>query len=171
MPDKHRWSAALLSLVVVAGAWGAEPTPSAVQAMPDQLAPSIGFDLKSESVRNLVRAAAATQSGSNYRIEPAPRQKQDLAAILRERPASPPPREKARPRLPERPPPCDGFISCGIESLLGLEDFDDELYDRVARHRLMNQGSFTDSSKINASVGMPNPSAGSSAGPLRPRQP
>lgn len=161
----------MLPLALTVGAWAADPAATAAQAGPDQTAPLPTFDLKSESVRNLVRAAADTQSNSNYRVETAPRQKPDLAAILRQPAESRPKRETPKPQLPDRPPPCDGFISCGIETLLGLEDFDDAVYDRVARHRLMNQGSFTDSSKINASVGMPNPSAGASAGPPRPRQP
>jgi hypothetical protein len=74
--------------------------------------------------------------------------------------------ETAAPRLPDRPPRCDGFFTCGIETLLGLGDFDDELYGRVERNRLMNQGSFTNSSKINASIPLPRPPGDS--GPLRP---
>ena len=162
----------MLPLTLAVGARAAEPAPSeVVQTESSQLAPAPGFDLRSESVRNVLKATAATQASYEHRIETAPREKPDLAAVLRERPEPPAKRETTKPRLPDRPPPCDGFFSCGLEVLLGLEDFDDELYGRVERQRLMNQGSFTDSSKINASVGLPisSSAARAASGPLQPR--
>ncbi len=119
-------------------------------------------------MRNVIRAAASTQMATDYRVEPSKpdRAEPDLAAALREDKPKVVRKEPA-PRLPERPPPCDGFWSCGLETLLGLEDFDDEVYARVQRDRLMNQGSFTDSSKINASVGLPR--SPGDVGPLRPK--
>ncbi len=105
-------------------------------------------------MRNVVRATASTQSGTFNRIEPAPRAKPTLAEPLtQEYPPAPPPRREATPRLPGPPPSCDGFFSCGIETLLGLHDHDFEdqqEYERQERNRLMNQGSFTDKSGCEA---------------------
>lgn len=161
---------------MVTSSWAAEPrlnagTDANARIEQDQPVPP-GFDFRSEAVRKLVQATAATQSNTDYRIEaskPSGTQK-DLTEALR-RPGPPVVKEEPpEPRLPERPPPCDGFWSCGIEALLGLEDFDDEVYGRVERHRLMNQGSFTDSSKIHQSVSLPVPAgAQDDTGPLRPR--
>ena len=159
-------------------AGAAEPQPSAnaapatdIPARPDTtVSAAPGFDLRSPAVRDIVRSTAATQGGTGYRLEVSrpSRTDADIAASLREeRPVVAKP---AAPRLPDRPPPCDGFWSCGIETLLGLEDFDDETYARVQRDRLMNQGSFTDSRKINSGVLLP-PSAGemqSAGAPHRP---
>lgn len=123
------------------------------------------FDLRSATVRDVVRQSAS-QVVSTYRPDSAIPARSDtprpdplhsearIAAALRVgAPKVTTPRPA--PRLPQRPPPCDGFISCGIESLLGLEDFDDESYGRVERNRLMNQGSFMDSSRIHSSITLP----------------
>jgi hypothetical protein len=172
MARKLPWLGALLPLALVTSGWAAEPAPDAGAKLEHDQPEPPGFDLRSESVRKLVQATASTQANTDYRIEdsrPSPTQK-DLTEGLRRQ--SPPvvKEEPPLPRLPERPPRCDGFWSCGIEALLGVEDYDDEVYGRVLRNRLMNQGSFTDSSKIHQSVSLPVSSgAQGDTGPLRPR--
>ena len=178
MARKLHWIGALLPLALVTSGWASEPTPNAgadadtdARIEQDQPVPP-GFDLRSEAVRKLVQATASTQANTDYRIEdskPSPTQK-DLSESLRRQRPPVVKEEPPQPRLPERPPPCDGFWSCGIEALLGVEDYDDEVYGRVLRNRLMNQGSFTDSSKIHQSVSLPvSPGAQGDTGPLRPR--
>ena len=174
MAREHLWIGALLPLALVTSSWAAEPPTNAgaeARIEQDQPVPP-GFDLRSEAVRKLVRVTASTQANIDYRIEdskPSSTQK-GLTEALR-RPGPPVVEEEPpAPRLPERPPRCDGFWSCGIEALLGVEDYDDEVYGRVLRNRLMNQGSFTDSSKIHQSVALPvSPGAQGDTGPLRPR--
>jgi hypothetical protein len=172
MVRKVSWLGALLPLALVTSGWAAEPAPD-VGATVEQGQPEPpGFDLRSESVRKLVQATAATQANTEYRIETTkpPRTQADLIEALRRQGPPVVKEEPPAPRLPERPPPCDGFWSCGIEALLGVKDYDDEVYGRVMRHRLMNQGSFTDSSKIHQSVPLPvSPGAQGDTGPLRPR--
>jgi len=91
-------------------------------------------------MQNILRAAVATQASTTYHAEPVRREKPDLAEALRvDRPAPPKPDE---PRLPERTQ-CNGFLSCGLETVLGLAD-DADLYARQPRDRLMHQGSITD---------------------------
>lgn len=167
MAYKHYWTGALLPLAIATVACGAEPATDTL-AKPESDRPAPGFELRSESVRTVIRTAASTQMATDYRVETSKpvRVQPDIAAALRQdKPQVV--RKESVPRLPERPPPCDGFWSCGLETLLGLEDFDDEVYARVQRDRLMNQGSFTDSSKINASVALPR--SPGDVGPLRPR--
>lgn len=109
------------------------------------------FDLRGGAARNVIRTTAATQSNTDFRVAPAARLKPDLAAALKVE--HPVPRPEPLPRLPQRPQPCNGFWSCGLETLLGLpdHDFEDEqAYARQERHRLMNQGSFTDKSGCEA---------------------
>jgi hypothetical protein len=161
-------------------AWAEEPAaparaPTAAETVgvPDAAPLAQTFDLRGARVREVIRTTLSTQASSDYRIEPAAEltQQQKLVAALEQ---DPPMVHKkaatAAPRLPDRPPPCDGFISCGIETLLGLEDFDDETYGRVERNRLMNQGSFNDRSSINASVALPmtNAQAQVAGAPLKP---
>jgi hypothetical protein len=101
---------------------------------------TLSFDLKSEAVQKILRSTVATQTSTTYRVEPRRHEKPDLAEALNvDRPA---PVRAAEPRLPERPKECQGFLSCGIETLLGATD-DEEEYARQLRHRLMNQGSIT----------------------------
>jgi hypothetical protein len=158
------WTRVLLLLPSILLA--AEPAPTALAPAPtrDDAAKAAStplrtaFDLRGSAVRELVRVTAARQSDTGYRIESTAPAKQDLAeALKQERPA---PRRPTKPRLPDRRPGCDGFLSCGIETLLGLHDDDgevDEEYGRRERHRLMNEGSFTDKSACEACQAPPAP--------------
>lgn len=124
----------ILLLPLGSMAWATEPP---APAAPNK--PAASFDLKSAAVQNILRATVATQVSTTYRVEPESREKPDLAASLRvDRPV---PAKPDEPRLPERTR-CNGFLSCGVETLLGLTD-DEELYARRFRERLMNQGSIT----------------------------
>jgi hypothetical protein len=162
IPARSKWiGALLLSSTLTAGA--AEPSSTSAPAAAESAdaataaAPlARSLDLRGADVRAVVRATASTQAAIDYHIEraaPPERTDAELATTLK----TPVVAEK-RPYkvlLPVRPAKCDGFVSCGIETLLGLEDFDDNTYGRVQRHRLMNEGSFMDKSSINASVPMP----------------
>jgi hypothetical protein len=124
----------ILVLSLGSMAWAADPPATA------SLNTTPSFDLKSEGVQKILRATVATQTSTTHRVEPQRREKPDLAEALNaDRPAPVKPDE---PRLPERAPECQGFVSCGIETLLGGTD-DEEEYARQLRHRLMNQGSIT----------------------------
>jgi hypothetical protein len=126
--------AGILMLSLGSMAWAKDPPAPATPK------PTPSFDLKSEAVQKILRATVATQASTTYRVEPLRREKPDLAAVLNaDRPAPVKPDE---PRLPERAAACQGFVSCGIETLLGGTD-DEEEYARQLRHRLMNQGSIT----------------------------
>ncbi|HUQ11008.1 MAG TPA: hypothetical protein VM146_11895 [Steroidobacteraceae bacterium] len=181
IPVRSKWIGALL-LPLTLTAWATEPssTPEPTEATDVGSARAASranaFDLRGANVRDIVRSAAATQSASDYRIEPPktqPRTDAELAALLRQEKPAVERKPPSKPRLPDRPPPCDGFVSCGVETLLGLGDTDEESYGRVERNRLMNQGSFTDRSSINASVPLPmSPAEAQEAGaPHKPGAP
>jgi hypothetical protein len=176
----RKWlGALLLPLAVTAG--GTEPAPGVSAAAPVESSPgepattaaAEAFDLHGENLRRIIRATASTQASSGYRIEAreppstqarlAEAVRQDLPAVKKQAP---------NPRLPDRPPPCDSFFSCAIDTLLGIDDFDDALYNRVERDRLMKQGSFTNSNP-NAAIALPmSPAEMREAGaPVRPAQP
>jgi hypothetical protein len=175
MPSHRKWLVALLLPLTLTAA-AAEPTadasvPTAVEHQPGEpdRTDAPAFDFRSTNVREIVRATAATQASSDYRVESAPRAKPDLVAALKQnRPA--PRKPKRAPRLPGPPPSCDGFISCGVETLLGLNDSDDQyeyeqLYARVNRDRLMRQGAFTSWNDVEATVTLPmSPGEASKAG-------
>ena len=100
--------------------------------------PTPSFDLKSEAVQNVLRATVATQTSTTYRVEPLRHEPDPAEALKADRPA---PAKPDEPRLPERTE-CQGLLSCGIATLLGGTD-DEEEYARQLRDRLMNQGSIT----------------------------
>lgn len=153
--SSRTWTfALLLSLTLTAGA--AEPTASGSDpgaAGPAANAPAAtasapAFDLRGASVREVVRATAASQASYDYRVEPPRRPKPDLAAALRHDRPLPPPKPRApKPRLPDPQPSCADFITCALKTVLGLDDEEDyrldATYQRAQRDRLMNQGAFT----------------------------
>lgn len=179
MACKQLWIGALLLPLMAVAAEPAQPAQSVVPGNPEAPIPASPnlaqtFDLRSSAVREVVRATASTQASADVRFEPVKRDKPDLAEALRvERPAK---RREAAPRLPDRPPPCDGFFSCGLETLLGHNDndFDDEQYARQQKNVLMNQGSFTDKSNCDACQSQAPPALSRTSGAsteLRPDQP
>lgn len=160
----RKWIGALL-LPLTVTAWAAESqtsasTPTAAEPASAEHAAATSragaFDLRGAKLREIVRAAASTQMGSDYSVEPAKPVDTDalLAQTLRQDREAPK-KKPAKPRLPDCPPPCDGLISCGLDTLLGLDDFDEQLYAQAESNRLMYQGSFTDRSSINAGVSLP----------------
>lgn len=178
-PIRSPWLCALLlPLTMMAGA--AEPSragaPSAAERIEEPAATTPlaqSFDLRGANVRQVLRAAAATQANYDFRVEPEKALGAGAALDAALRTPYPPAKKKkpaAKPQLPRRPPSCDGPISCGVETLLGLGDADDELYARVERNRLMNQGSFTDKSGFNASIALPRSQreAREAGAPIRP---
>jgi hypothetical protein len=179
-PARSKWMGVLLlPLTMMTGA--AEPTRTSVPTAAERVVggPAAttslaqAFDLRGANVQQVLRAAASTQANYDYRIETEKTPSADAvleAALRTPYPTLKKKKPAAKPRVPSRPPSCDGPISCGVETLLGLGDFDEELYGRVERNRLMNQGSFTDRSKIDASIQMPmSQQEMQSAGrPLRP---
>jgi hypothetical protein len=124
---RRQWPAALLlPLAMMAGAaesdrTNATPAAERVDGGPAATtALAQAFDLRAAKVQQVLRAAAATQANHDFRIEPQKSQIADevLEATLRT-PYPPAKKRKPapKPRLPSRPPSCDGPISCGVEAL------------------------------------------------------
>jgi hypothetical protein len=124
---------ALITFMLTACAWAAEPAPSGTVSAPAKTVPP-SFDLNSDAVRKVVRATAATQSSSDYRIDAPRREEPDPAGALRENPEKPR-REVPEPRLPEYVR-CDGFLTCGLRTLLGGDDSWDWRHERFRDPRI-----------------------------------
>ena len=123
------WLGLVLPLVALS-ALAAEPAVQADAAVPasrthDPQTPSSlaeTFDLHGANVRKIVRDTASSQGDSNYRIDvPAPRIKPTLAELMVSKGTEGAKLTSTTPRLPEKTE-CDGFWSCGVESLLGLDE-------------------------------------------------
>ena len=102
-----KFHAFLLLAAVLASPAGSQETPT--------------FDLKSESIRNIVRTTAATQFGMAKLVEdraPESKATKTVRFVPAEKPVS---KERPRPASQPMPEPRDGFVSAFLSTLIDYE--------------------------------------------------
>ena len=118
-------SRALVMVALLASpAWSQEPAPENTQPVVQH------FDLRSESVQQIVRNTAASQY-SNYQVAdkaPASAEPAKFVYVPPEKPPAPPSEHKVN--LPERSPKSNGLLSSVVDILID-EALDNEQDDGV----------------------------------------
>ena len=113
----------LLGVMLVSPAWSQEPVTNTPVLTP------LSFDRSSDSIRKIVRDAAATQSVPVQLSEETPVKRESDAAFIYVPPAeAPPPVKTPTPRLPVAEPESNGLLSAVfgmlIDDLLDVEPDD-----------------------------------------------
>ena len=101
----------VVGALLVSPAWSQEPAPQAAVLTPQS------FDRNSESIKKIVRDAAATQSAPVQLTEEKPA-KRDPATVIYVPPEKPAPVSEPPRRLPDASPRSDGFLSAVFETIL-----------------------------------------------------